>query len=87
MANDGWYAPGADPLGDILALMERVRNEPWSRRGALGYELEPSFREIYMSEMDRLTRDIEQWGFHVWFTCEVDGTEYRLVAPKDSRES
>ncbi len=33
------------------------------------------------TEMDRLTRDLEQRGMYIWLTAEVDGCEYRLAAP------
>lgn len=39
-----------------------------------------TFRLIFESDMDRLTRELEHAGYEVWFTCEVDGVEHRLAA-------
>ena len=42
-----------------------------------------SFAQIWRSEIDALTYRLESQGFKAWFTCEVDGVEYRLVARTD----
>lgn len=41
------------------------------------------FRLLWESEMDYLTHGLEDHGYKIWFTCEVDGAEYRLAAPKE----
>jgi hypothetical protein len=40
-----------------------------------------SFRDIFVSEMDQLTYQLEDLGYRVWFTTEVEGVEYRLASP------
>lgn len=42
-----------------------------------------SFADIFTSGMDAATYRLESQGFRIWFTCEVDGVEYRLAARKE----
>jgi hypothetical protein len=42
----------------------------------------PEMRMIFMSDMDFKTYELEKQDYHIWFTCEVDGIEYRLAARK-----
>lgn len=39
-----------------------------------------SFADIFCSDIDAKTYRLESQGYRVWFTCEVDGVEYRLAA-------
>lgn len=43
---------------------------------------EASFRDIFMTEMDRITYLLEERGMCCWFTTEVDGCEVRLFSPR-----
>jgi hypothetical protein len=46
-----------------------------------------SFADIFCSEMDAMTYRLESQGYRIWFTCEVDGVEYRLAARKQREPS
>lgn len=37
---------------------------------------------IWLPDIEKMTRQLEYNGYRVWFTCEVDGVEYRLAARK-----
>lgn len=43
-------------------------------------QAETTWKLVFQSEMDLITEDLERAGYHIWFTCEVDGIEHRLAA-------
>jgi len=70
-----WDDPHHDPLSDIFDMVEYLdRNDP------RGWE---TWASIYEPEIEKLTKQLERSGYRVWFTCEVNGTEYRLCARKE----
>lgn len=60
-----------------------MRDHSYLRSVAPNVLAPASFQEIFALPMDKLTYELEERGFNVWFTCEVDGVEYRLAAPKE----
>lgn len=77
-----WDNPDHDILGDVFAFVDRYsRDKPILVRLPEGADV--TWQSIFQSDLDHMTHLVEQSGYRVWFTCEVDGTEYRLCARKE----